>query len=264
MTRFNIFPVGSDKAPLIRGLQTKATSDPATIDHWQAQGVRAWGIPCGKANDLFVIDLDVDKASGERTGAESLLGMTRYAWLYDHAFVATPSGGRHIYCRHFDGARNSTSKIAPKIDTRGEGGYVVAPGSEIAGGLYVGSIGEELPVVPIGLRALLLHTPNVSQKQDRGETPRSEVEDLLSHIPADLSYGEWLSGLMGLHDKYGGSDEGLAIADSWSARGSKYRPGEVRSKWRGFQREGVTWSTIPAIARQHGADLSSISRRHRQ
>lgn len=262
MSRFSIFPVGQDKAPLIAGWQTKATRDPATIASWKAHGARAWGIPCGAANDLFVIDLDVDKETGEQVGADSLLSLARYAWLYDHAFVMTPSGGRHIYCRHFDGARNSTSKIGPKIDTRGEGGYVIAPGSEVAGGFYVGSVPDDLPAVPIGLRAMLLHQPRPPSRAEARETPRGEVEDLLSHIPADLNYGDWLSVLMALHDKYGGSEEGLAIADTWSASGSKYRPGEVPAKWHGFKRDGVTWATIPALARQHGADLAEIARRH--
>ena len=38
---FNIFPVGPDKAPLLKGWQQRATRDPATIAHWEAQGARA-------------------------------------------------------------------------------------------------------------------------------------------------------------------------------------------------------------------------------
>ncbi|WP_179379768.1 bifunctional DNA primase/polymerase [Jannaschia marina] len=258
---FNIFPVGPDKAPLIKGWQKAATRDPATISEWQAQGVRAWGIPTGARNGLFVIDLDVDKDTGERIGRDSVLAMPRYADLYDHAFVATPSGGRHIYCQHFDGARNSTSKIGPKIDTRGEGGYVVAPGSQVAGGFYVGSVPEVLPSVPMGLRAMLLHTPPSPQRTFDRLTPTGEVEELLGHISPDLSYQEWVSVLMALHDRYGGSEEGLALADRWSAAGKTYKQGEVAAKWRSFKRSGVSWATIPALARQNGADLSDIARR---
>lgn len=259
---FKIFPCGPDKAPLIKDWQKKATRDPATFAHWQAQGARAWGIPCGADNDLFVIDLDVDKATGDRIGADSLLSMQRYAWLYDHAYVATPSGGRHIYCQHFNGARNSTSKIGPKIDTRGEGGYVIAPGSVTAGGLYVGSVSEPRPVVPVGLRAMLLQQKPVPAGIATRIAPQGEVDELLMHIPADCPYADWVSVLMALHERYGGSEEGLDLADRWSATGVKYRRGEVAAKWRSFKRSGVSWATVPALARQYGADLSEIARRH--
>lgn len=264
MNRFSVFPVGPDKAPLIKDWQSKATQDPETIARWIAQGVKAFGIPCGAANDLFVIDLDVDKATGEQVGRDSLLSMPRYAALYDHAYVMTPSGGRHIYLRHFEGARNSVSKIGLKIDTRGEGGYVVAPGSQVTDGFYVGSIPETLPSVPFGLRAMLMQPPAAPGRPSQRNASVGEVEDLLSHIPADLNYGEWLSVLMALHDKYEGSEEGFGIADRWSATGAKYRAGEVQAKWQSFKREGVSWATIPAMARRHGADLSEIARRHAQ
>ncbi len=83
----------------------------------------------------------------------------------------------------------------------------------------------------------------------------------MTHIPADASYDDWVSVLMALHDRFGGSDEGLSIADQWSAAGSKYRNGEVAAKWRGFKRSGISWATVPALARQNGADLSDIARR---
>lgn len=258
---FNIFPVGPDKAPLVTGWQDKATKDPETIAAWEAQGVRAWGIPTGARNDLFVIDLDVDKETGEAVGEASLQAMPRYSRLLDCVAVSTPSGGKHIYCQHFEGARNSTSKIGPKIDTRGEGGYVVAPGSITAAGLYKGWGPVCRPPVPMGLRAMLLHTPPAPQRYFDRITPTGEVEELLAHIPADLSYQDWVSVLMALHERFGGSEEGLALADRWSATGAKYRKGEVAAKWRSFKRNGVSWATVPALARQHGADLSDIARR---
>lgn len=260
---FAIFPCGPDKAPLIRDWQTRATRDPAIIARWEAHGAKAFGIPTGTANGLFVIDLDVDKYTGETIGENSLIAMPRFAHLRDHACVITASGGLHIYCQHFEGARNTTSKIGPKIDTRGEGGYVVAPGSVTAGGHYHGAAPETLPPVPIGLRALLLQEPRrIAVKPADRLAPTGEVEALLSAIPADLSYSDWVAVLMGLHHRYGGSEEGLALADRWSASGTKYRPGEVRRKWASFAGEGVRWPTVPAIARRFGADLSEIARRH--
>ncbi|MDG4649463.1 bifunctional DNA primase/polymerase [Roseibacterium sp. SDUM158017] len=259
---FRIFPVGPNKAPLISDWRQKATRDTHTIAQWKANGAAAWGIPCGADNGLFVIDLDVDKSSGEAVGEASLKALPRYARLLEKANVNTPSGGRHIYCRHFDGARNTTSKIGRKIDTRGEGGYVVAPGSITEGGAYRGFVPSVLPAVPPGLRAMFLQVPVAPPpRAPARQTPKGEVEELLSHIPADLPYLDWVTVLMALHDRFAGSDEGLALADQWSAAGVKYRPGEVAAKWRSFKRSGITWATVPAMARQHGADLSEIARR---
>lgn len=258
---FKVFPVGTDKSPLVVGWQQKATKDCHTIAQWEAQGAVAWGIPCGAENGLFVIDLDVDKASGEPVGEASLQALPRYAGLLTKANVCTPSGGRHIYCQHFEGARNTTSKIGSKIDTRGQGGYVVAPGSRVDGGSYLGHFPEALPTVPMGLRAMLLHTPPSPTSNFDRVTPTGEIEELLTYIPADLSYSDWLAVLMALHDRFNGSEEGLVLADRWSATGQKYRKGEVAAKWRSFKRSGVGWATVPALARQHGADLSDIARR---
>jgi hypothetical protein len=92
----------------------------------------------------------------------------------------------------------------------------------------------------------------------------SEVTDLLSYIPADCGYSDWLAVLMGLHDKFNGSEEGLTLADQWSARGAKYVPGEVAAKWRSFDvGGGAGFGSIAELARQNGADLSQIARQHK-
>lgn len=103
-------------------------------------------------------------------------------------------------------------------------------------------------------------------KIDTGNAPTtsSEVQDLLSYIPPDCGYADWLAVLMGLHDKFGGSAEGLSIADQWSAGGTKYVPGEVAAKWRGFEVGGGSGlGSIAELARQNGADLSQIARQHK-
>lgn len=90
---------------------------------------------------------------------------------------------------------------------------------------------------------------------------RSEVEEVLGYINPDVGYDEWLNVLMGLHSLY---EDYLSLADDWSSKGSKYHQGEVASKWKGFSANGgVTWGTVCKIAKNHGADLSEISRKHR-
>ncbi|WP_461628003.1 bifunctional DNA primase/polymerase, partial [Bradyrhizobium sp. 25ACV] len=40
--------------------------------------------------------------------------------------VQTRSGGQHLYYIHRPGLRGSASKIAPGVDVRADGGYVIA------------------------------------------------------------------------------------------------------------------------------------------
>ena len=116
----------------------------------------------------------------------------------------------------------------------------------------------------MGLKAMLLRRPTAPKKRlpDR-PILLDEIREILSHIPADVEYEEWCTVLMGLHDHFNGSNQGLTVADEWSSQGVKYIPGEVVSKWRGFKRKGITFSSVAAIARKYGADLSEISRRHK-
>jgi hypothetical protein len=81
------------------------------------------GIATGDASGLLVVDLD---------GPEGLESWKRlavqHAWPND-LVARTGSGGWHVFYRCPEGAKNSAKKLGPGLDTRGDGGYVVAPPS---------------------------------------------------------------------------------------------------------------------------------------
>ncbi|WP_329385277.1 bifunctional DNA primase/polymerase [Streptomyces sp. NBC_01716] len=130
-----------------------ATTDPAAVRALFAAAPWAtgYGIACGRApHHLVGIDLDVT-----RTGAGSSLGAGVDATpdsaaalqqlAFQHLFtlpetvvVLTPSGGRHIWLSGPAGVTvpNSAGRLAPGIDVRGAGGYLVGPGSVSARGAY--------------------------------------------------------------------------------------------------------------------------------
>ena len=121
-----------------QGWEQRATTNPDRITRAWAKKPWGIGIACGPAG-LVVIDLDIPKFSGI-TGAESLRQLE-----HDHGqqlpatfTVATPSGGRHLYYRTPDGSqiRNSAGTVAPSIDIRAAGGYVVAPPTIVTAGSY--------------------------------------------------------------------------------------------------------------------------------
>ena len=93
------------------------------------------------------------------------------------------------------------------------------------------------------------------------EPSPAEVREILSYIPAD-DYKLWLDILMGLHDL---GDHMLDLAIEWSAKSTKYQPGCVEQKWKTFTSGGgLTWSTVCAEARHHGADLSTIAHKYKK
>ncbi|NUT45758.1 MAG: bifunctional DNA primase/polymerase, partial [Saccharothrix sp.] len=122
-----------DKVPALRGWADEATLDRDRIRRWWSRRPYNVGIPCGPAG-LLVVDLDVPH------GREAF---ARRAWQHgdedprDTYTVATPSGGEHRYFQAPDvPLGNTAGRIAPHVDTRGVGGYVVAAGSLVGRGRY--------------------------------------------------------------------------------------------------------------------------------
>lgn len=137
-----VFPLrpGTKRSPAVRDWENRATTDPARIRRcWEAD---RWniGLPTGPAG-LVVVDLDMPKDT--ETGPDGAAALTTVATerggpIPDTYTVSTPSGGRHLYYRCPPGVRlrNTAGQIAPRVDTRAGGGYVVAPGSVTDAGAY--------------------------------------------------------------------------------------------------------------------------------
>jgi hypothetical protein len=107
-----------------------ATLDVGLIEGWWAQWPDAnVAILTGQPSGLVVVDVDVE-------GLGAWYGLCDRFGTPPTATVQTPSGGLHVYFAHDysrGDVRNSAGKIAPGIDVRGTGGYVVAPPSTLAG-----------------------------------------------------------------------------------------------------------------------------------
>jgi hypothetical protein len=132
---FAIFPCEKNgKKPAISGWRDLSCTRLKTIQEWWGPDATEdynIGIDCFKSV-LTAVDIDV---KGEKKGRESYEALDKeYGWPATFT-VKTPTGGLHLYYRSFD-YRNSVEKLAPGIDIRGDGGYVVAPGSIIDGKLY--------------------------------------------------------------------------------------------------------------------------------
>ena len=114
-----VFPCASNKRPCCEGGHTAATTDPATVARLFADPRAVLiGVPTGPVSGFDVLDIDPKSGGGEWLAAnESSMPATRR----HH----TRSSGVHFLFQHTAGLRNSASKIAPGVDIRADGGYVI-------------------------------------------------------------------------------------------------------------------------------------------
>ncbi|WP_428953307.1 bifunctional DNA primase/polymerase [Streptomyces sp. cg35] len=122
--------------------EQRATLDrDLVVSAWTTQPYNI-GVATGPSG-LLVVDLDLPKSEeqeGAPDGATSLQALCERArqTLPSTYQVRTPSGGRHLYFTQPAGMRlhSTAGRLGPRIDTRGWGGYVVAPGSTTPRGAY--------------------------------------------------------------------------------------------------------------------------------
>lgn len=106
-----------------------ASTDAAQIRAWWERWSDA---NVGIATGAGLVVIDIDPRSG---GDDSIVDLRRsLGALPDTVEALTGGGGRHIYLAAPCEVRNSAGVLAPGIDVRGDGGYVVAPPSTHASG----------------------------------------------------------------------------------------------------------------------------------
>ena len=115
------FPCRPDKRPACpRGFKD-ATSDPEALTQlWRQYPGHLVGVPTGESSGIFVVDVD----SAKHVEAQEWLEC-QSPQLPDTREHRTKSGGLHILFKHRPGLKNTTSRLAKGVDTRGEGGYII-------------------------------------------------------------------------------------------------------------------------------------------
>ena len=127
---FSVFPCTPNlKTPATANGLHDATTNLEQIDAWWASNSSFnIGVSPGRSA-MYVLDVDPP------LGAESLASLCKdHGPMPDTLTIHTPRGGLHYW---FTGSCPSTvSKLGPKLDTRGEGGYVLVPPSIVNGKEY--------------------------------------------------------------------------------------------------------------------------------
>ena len=149
---WSIIPIrAGDKRPLVRWeeFQHRHPSE-AEARGWLRQWAEAGiGVVTGAISGLVVVDVDAGHG-----GNESLEQLEReHGPMPTTVKCGTGGGGRHFYFAHPGGVVRNKIGLAPGVDIRADGGYVVAPPSLHASGLrYVwveGRTPESSAIAPL-------------------------------------------------------------------------------------------------------------------
>ena len=280
-----MLPIGPDKRPVgeWKHFQTQRAT-PGDVAAWRSPAV---GILGGRVSgNLWILDFDLE-AEELYPAWRALLG-EKYPGLagaLEGAPVARTSKGYHVYVRLPEARPNELlagyyaevdgkPRVEKLIETRGEGGYVVAPPSPHPSGAryqWVRPL-EAIPTLSPELTEQLLAACRSFDRRDRhapaaasitpasrpeprraeshGDKPTlEELREMLRCISYPTSYEKWVAVLMAVHSIYPGP-EGLAAAVEWR----EWEPGEIALKWKSFKRDagGVGVGTLVDMAKRGG------------
>lgn len=158
-----------DKRPLTVNGFYDATRDEAILRAWAAQWPDARvGVPTG-LNGLCVVDLDVKHG---KDGVGEWIALEARHGAVDTFTVRTDSGGMHLYYAvppGGHGLKSTVDQLARGVDTRAEGGYVIAYPHVLA----------NLPIAPVPAwlaAALPANAPRERSTSELPDIPRRAVE----------------------------------------------------------------------------------------
>lgn len=164
------------KHPRTRAGLNEASSDEHTIERWWSMWPFAnIGLPAG-ANGLAVVDIDPDHGGNATIEVLDAYCLDRGADPRHTRTILTGSGGHHrIYQQPAGGIpskRRAFGDDAPGVDTRGRGGYIVAPPSLHATGRRYQVIDNGFGIAPWPQRL----TELLEQASEfRGELPDGTI-----------------------------------------------------------------------------------------
>lgn len=142
---FHVFPCVPDgKLPAIEAYPSRATTDVDQIKKWwtcpvlglvQDYNVGISTSRFGNGNSgLFVVDVD---NKGGKNGDTDLLNLEMAGKDFPPTLEqATPTGGRHLIYVVDEAVRQSAGRLAPGLDIRSRGGFILGAGSKTERGEY--------------------------------------------------------------------------------------------------------------------------------
>jgi hypothetical protein len=150
-----VFPIRPrEKQPLTEHGLNDSSNDPAQVALWWNQHQNAnIGIDCGKSG-IAVVDLDGEEGINQWNAIVETGVLGSFMTLCQY----TGNNGAHlIFSQTEPPVKNSVGKIAPRIDTRGVGGYILAaPSIHPNGNSYEWSEYTDFSIAPFPQHLLSL------------------------------------------------------------------------------------------------------------
>ncbi len=239
----------------INGLKSATKDENKILNLFASSKPYNLAVCTGAISNIFV--LDVDGMEGEA----SLSALIQQNTPLPKTLTSLTGRGRHIIFRHPGiKIKSRASKLANKLDIRGDGGYIVLPPSLHRSGVYYQwdeSSGWDIADAPQWLidlvkednkqpePTLMSHDPLFTEKWSS-----DDITDALTYIDPDSSYDDWIAIGMALHS--GGYP--MAMFNNWSAKGIKYKgQKDIDFHWRSFRPSaGITMGTLIALALTQG------------
>ena len=140
-----------------------------------------FGVICGKANDLTIVDLDFYNHGDEKFDPRMSQFIQHFGEDFIKRFntfsVRTGSGGYHLYFKYIQKIKQTSDKTS-SIDIRNDGGYVVAPYSNINGNRYTLENLQDIQPMPQELVDWLLNNIYPAQKVKKARNPKVKVKKI--------------------------------------------------------------------------------------
>jgi hypothetical protein len=191
---FRLQPNGKTPFGGTRG-RDDATTDTILINRWWTElPTLNIGLATGDESGFFVLDADPDKG-----GDESLRRLEQEHGALPQTRVAiSGSGGTHHYFLMRGDIRNSASVIAPGLDIRGNGGYVVLPPSTHPNGkAYQWKNQRDVVGAPEWLLKLIAEKQPIDSNGKRKGKPLEEWNRILTNPIADGTRNETIASICG-------------------------------------------------------------------
>lgn len=140
---YSVIPVSKDKKPLIKWgkYQTEVPSKNEVLSWVKQFPDMQLGIVTGAISDIVVIDVE--------EGGD-------YKQFPKTTMVKTGGNGYHLYYKHPETPVKNGVRVIELVDIRGDGGYVMAPGSRSTKGSYEWTdFKDELTLYPVEMMGTL-------------------------------------------------------------------------------------------------------------
>jgi hypothetical protein len=171
------------KHPRVQHGLTEASKDPVVLRQWWGMWPNAnIGIVCGRVSGLVVVDIDPRNGGARPNGCPPTLE------------AQTGGGGQHLlYAWPSDSDGRWPKAIAPGVDLKADGGYIVAPPSLHASGQryawadeFAATIDDPAPLPAFVLTAMRARKAKVIDIDDGAPIPEGHRNNRLTSVAGKL------------------------------------------------------------------------------